>query len=115
MVPVIYDDTNEHRILTKRLIILMKKQMRLLGDEPESLAIDGSQYYDCEDPEDLGDNYIEKELNLQVELIDRLHHYRGDMCPEPGGRNRFCVMTGKAGKVVIGAYPAAYGEHEGPL
>jgi len=44
MVPVIYDDTNEHRVLTKR---------------------------------------------------------------HPAGRNRFCILTGESGQVVVGAYPAA--------
>ena len=113
MVPVIYDDTNEHRILTQRLIVLMKKTMRVLGDIPKHLAVDGSQYYDLEDPEDCPIPWIE-DLGLEVEEIERLHRHAGDTCPEPGGRNRFCVMTGEAGKVVIGAYPAAYNEHEGP-
>jgi hypothetical protein len=106
-VPIIYDEANEHRVLTKRLMIKMKKAMRLLGDVPKHIAIDGSQYLDLEDREDCPEYVIEEDLGLEYDLIDRPRGYDGDTCPDPCGRNRFCVMTGEAGKVVIGAYPAA--------
>ena len=107
MVPIVYDDTNESRILTKRLVVLMKKEMRLLGDTPKHLAVDCSQWYDLEDPEDYSIELIKEELSLEVGEIERVHKFAGDSCPDPWGRNRFCVMTGEAGMVVIGAYPAA--------
>ena len=106
-VPIVYDEANEHKVLTKRLIIKMKKAMRLLGDVPKLIAIDGSQYFDLEDHEDCRECVIEEDLGLEYTLIERPCGYDGDTCPDPWGRNRFCVMTGEAGKVVIGAYPAA--------
>ena len=106
-VPIIYDEANEYLILTKRLIVKMKKAMRLLGDIPKLLAVDGSQFYDREDPEDYSILDIKEDFGLEVEMIERPRRYQGDTCLDPSGRNRFCVMTGEAGKVVIGAYPAS--------
>ena len=95
MVPVIYDDTDVVGRLTKRLIVLMKKTMRSLGDEPVCLAIDGSQFMDDVDIGDYSTHLIE-EMGLDWTLIERF---------DRNVRNRFCLLTGKSGSVVIGAYP----------
>jgi len=93
---VIYDDTDTIGRLTKRLIILLKKAMRLLGDEPMRLAIDGSQFFDIVSQEDYGTNLIESEMGLDWTLIERF---------DTNVRNHFCVLIGKSSSVVIGAYP----------
>ena len=108
LVPVVYDPANVHQVLTRHLIILMKKQMRLLGDVPKVLVIDNSQCLDLEHPEDYPGHRIKTELGLEWSIFDRQRYYEGDPV---SGRNRFCIMVGEAGQVVIGAYPVSETPH----
>jgi hypothetical protein len=95
--PVIYDDANPDGVLTVRLIAMMKKQMQVLGDVPKILAVDGAQFFDLPGDEDFPVGDL-GELKLTWTLIPRL---------VVSVQNRFCVMVGEAGKVVIGAYPVS--------
>lgn len=95
--PVVYDDANPGGVLTVRLIAIMKKQMRILGDTPKVLAVDGAQFFDVPGDADFPIGDLD-ELKLTWTLIPRL---------DVNVQNRFCVMVGEAGKVVIGAYPVS--------
>ena len=108
---LVYDDASRDRIITKRLIVLMKKALRSIGDEPAKLYFDGAQYFDipgqdgAPDKEDFPDCHL-KELGIpSYDLITRKNWFfvgTDDETQSP--KNNFCILEGVNGKIVIGAY-----------
>ena len=100
--PIVYDNASTDGVITKRLIILMKKMMRVIGDEPKLLAMDGSQFFDDDQEvggrEDFPAQYL-NELGLEGTFLPRRFHFLGQ-----GVKNRFCIMVGENKKIVIGTY-----------
>ena len=106
---LVYDDASQNKVITKRLIILMKKALQSIGDKPAKLYFDGSQYFDIT-PEGEKEDYpallIKEELRIpELELITRKNWFFAnsqDKIQSP--KNNFCILEGVGGKIVIGAY-----------
>ncbi len=106
-----YDDTSEN--LTPRLIALMKKNLRLLGDIPQQICVDPATFLDL-DIKDIteweGDAFWDQEHNTVLERnlsdfglkVTYLQRKNFPYSPDRP-RNMFCVMTGK-NNIVIGVY-----------
>lgn len=96
MIQYAFDDATSEtdgRVLTRRLLILMKKQLKLLNDIVEKLHVDPTHFLD---PEPFGDFWRFEEIgipNYKVVILDRKFNER----------NYFCILEGKNNSI-IGIY-----------
>lgn len=93
--PVVCDDADQSGCITRRLVALMKKEIKHLGDKAAVLIIDMGQFLDSNNVEDEYHKNIEEDFQIKVSFVER---------KDVNKQNRTCFMLGECGKLVIGVY-----------